>query len=40
MKQDTVVEKKKPEAFVDDPLTAIVRQGERDILAKALEYGN
>jgi len=37
MKQDTVVEIKKPEPFVDDPLTAIVRQGARDILAKALE---
>lgn len=37
MKQNTVVENKKPEAFVDDPLTAIVRQGARDILAKALE---
>ncbi len=37
MKQNTVVENKKPEAFVEDPLTAIVRQGARDILAKALE---
>ena len=37
MKQNTVVEMKKPEPFVDDPLTAIVRQGARDILAKALE---
>jgi hypothetical protein len=37
MKQDTVVEMKRPESFVDDPLTAIVRQGARDLLAKALE---
>jgi hypothetical protein len=28
---------KKPQTFVDDPLTAIVRQGARDILVKALE---
>ena len=37
MKQNTVVEMKKPEPFVDDPLTAIVHQVARDILAKALE---
>ena len=34
MKQNTVVEMKKPEPFVYDPLTAIVCQGARDILAK------
>ena len=34
MKQNTVVEMKKPEPFVDDPLTAIVNQVAR---AKALE---
>ena len=37
MKQKTVVEMKKSEPFVDDPLTAIVHQGAREILAKALE---
>ena len=37
MTQDNLVELKKPEAFVDDPLTAIVRKGAREILAKALE---
>ena len=37
MKQNTVVEMKKSEPFVDDPLTTIVRHGARDILDKALE---
>lgn len=37
MKQDTVFEIKKPETFIDDPLTELVRQGARDILFKALE---
>jgi transposase-like protein len=37
MKQDTVIEIKKPETFIDDPLTELVRQGARDILFKALE---
>lgn len=37
MKQDTVIEIKKPETFIDDPLTELVRQGAREILFKALE---
>jgi len=37
MKQDTVIEIKKPETFIDDPITELVRQGARDILFKALE---
>lgn len=37
MKQDTVIELKKPETFIDDPITELVRQGARDILFKALE---
>jgi len=30
MTQDNLVELKKPEAFIDDPLTAIVRKGARN----------
>lgn len=37
MKQDTAIEIKKPETFIDDPITELVRQGARDILFKALE---
>ncbi len=37
MKQDTVIELKKPETFINDPITELVRQGSRDILFKALE---
>ncbi len=37
MKQNTVIEIKKPETFIDDPITELVRQGARDILFKALE---
>ena len=37
MKQDTVIEIKKPETFIDDPITELIRQGARDILFKALE---
>lgn len=37
MEQDTVIEIKKPETFIDDPITELVRQGTRDILFKALE---
>ncbi len=40
MKQDTAVEMKKPKSFVDDFLTAIARQGARDILAKAIKINN
>ena len=37
MKQDTVIEIKKPETFLDDPITELIRQRARDILFKALE---
>jgi len=37
MKRDNVTELKKPETFVDDPLTDILRSGARKLLAEALE---
>jgi len=37
MTKDNVIDLKKPEAFVDDPITAILRQGSRRLLAAALE---
>jgi putative transposase len=37
MSKDTVIEFKKPEAFFDDPLTDILRQGARRLLSAALE---
>lgn len=37
MDRDNVVELKKPETFVDDPLTDILRSGARKLLAEALE---
>ena len=37
MKKDNVTELKKPETFVDDPITDILRQGARKLLAEALE---
>ncbi len=37
MKNDNVFEIKKPEAFVDDQITQIIRQGARKLLAQALE---
>jgi putative transposase len=37
MNQDNVIDLKKPEPFVDDPITAIIRQGARKLLAQALE---
>ena len=37
MSKDNVVELKKPDVFVNDPITEIVRNGARQILAKALE---
>lgn len=37
MSHDNVIELKKPEPFVDDPITAILRQGARKLLAQALE---
>ncbi|NIT40918.1 MAG: IS256 family transposase [Gammaproteobacteria bacterium] len=37
MEKDNVIELKKPEPFVDDPITDILRQGARKLLAEALE---
>jgi putative transposase len=37
MSQNNVIELKKPEPFVDDPITEIIRQGTRKLLAQALE---
>jgi transposase-like protein len=37
MKKDTVIELKKPENSVEDPLTELVRQGARKLLMQALE---
>jgi hypothetical protein len=37
MSKDNVVELKKPDVFVNDPITELVRNGARQILAKALE---
>jgi transposase-like protein len=37
MSQNNVIELKKPEPFVDDPITEIIRQGARKLLAEALE---
>ncbi len=37
MNNDNVIELKKPDTFVDDPITDILRQGARKLLAQALE---
>lgn len=37
MKQDNVVELKKKESFIEDPITDILRKGARQLLAQALE---
>ena len=37
MSKDNLIDLKKPEAFVDDPLTDILRQGARRLLTAALE---
>ncbi|MCK5783887.1 MAG: IS256 family transposase [Desulfobacterales bacterium] len=37
MSKDNVIDLKKPEHFVDDPITDILRQGARKLLAQALE---
>ncbi|UCE53840.1 MAG: IS256 family transposase [Desulfobacterales bacterium] len=37
MSQDNVIELKKPDTFVDDPISDILRQGARKLLAEALE---
>ena len=37
MSKDTVIDLEKPEPFVDDPITDILRSGARKLLAEALE---
>ncbi len=37
MSNDNVIELKKPDTIVDDPITSILRQGARKLLAQALE---
>jgi transposase-like protein len=37
MSYNSVIDLKNPEPFVDDPLTAILRKGARELLAQALE---
>jgi transposase-like protein len=37
MKQDNVVDLKKKESFIEDPITDILRKGARQLLAQALE---
>lgn len=37
MKRDNVIELKKPVTYVDDPLTEVIRNGARRLLAEALE---
>jgi putative transposase len=37
MSNDNVIDLKKPESFVDDPITEILRRGARKLLAEALE---
>ena len=37
MSQNNVIDLKKPEPFVDDPITEIIRRGARKLLAQALE---
>ena len=37
MSEDRVVEPRHPEAFSDDPLTAVSRSGARRLLAQAIE---
>ena len=37
MSKDNVIDLKKPEPFINDQITAIIRQGARKLLAQALE---
>ena len=37
MTKDNVIDFKKPEPFIDDPITDILRSGARQLLAQALE---
>ena len=38
MAKDNVIDLKKPEPFIDDPITDILRSGARQLLAQALEF--
>ncbi len=37
MRKDNVIDFKKPEPFIDDPITTLLRQGARQLLNAALE---
>ncbi len=37
MSKDNVIEFKKPETYVDDPITDVLRTGARKLLAEALD---
>ena len=37
MNKDNVIDLKKPERFIDDPITDILRNGARKLLVQALE---
>jgi putative transposase len=37
MYKDNIIELKKPEQFVDDPITNVLRTGAKKLLAEALE---
>ncbi len=37
MNKDNVIDLKKPEPFIDDQITTLIRQGARKLLAQALE---
>ena len=37
MAKDNVINLKNPEPFIDDPITGILRNGARKLLAQALE---
>ena len=39
MTKDNLIEFKKPETFVDDPITDVLRTGARKLLTEALEIG-
>ena len=37
MNKDNVIDLKKPEPFIDDPISTLIRHGARKLLAQALE---
>jgi len=37
MEKDNVIDLKKPETFINDPITDVLRTGARKLLAEALE---